>query len=298
MSDVLVCDWGTSSFRLMRVGDSGEIVAQVSTDRGVKNVPKPEMEAYLKSQVVGMDGDGLPLLLCGMVGSSIGWYEPYVACPASGRSLGRDLVRIPDTDLTAWCVPGVKYVTGGGSADVMRGEETQVIGWLSQASEQEQAQSTLCLPGTHSKWVQVEGGEICSFSTAFTGELYALLTERSVLVQEQQQFSSTAFVAGLAASGEAPGLIHQLFNARSRSVLGLQPASASASYLSGLLIGSEVGTMVGNLSRGERIHLICGDSLAVPYGTAMDYFRLPYQHYSGDTFAALGMYAIAQENGF
>ncbi|MCQ3830417.1 2-dehydro-3-deoxygalactonokinase [Microbulbifer elongatus] len=298
MSEVLVCDWGTSSFRLMCVDGAGKIVGQVSTNRGVKNVPQPEMEGYLKAQILAMDGDDLPLLLCGMVGSGIGWYEaPYVACPASRRSLGRNLVKVPDTDLTAWCVPGVKCVTDLGTAEVMRGEETQVIGWLTQASEQEQAQSTLCLPGTHSKWVQVEGGEICSFSTAFTGELYALLTEHSVLVQEEQQFSSAAFVAGLAASAQESGLIHQLFNARSRSVLGLQPASASASYLSGLLIGSEVAAVGGKLRRGERIHLICGDSLAVPYGKAMEYFRLPYRHYSGDTFAALGLHAIAREHG-
>lgn len=296
MSEGLVCDWGTSSFRLMRVGESGGIISQISSDQGVKSLKKENMEAYLRSQMAEIGAANSPLLLCGMVGSGIGWYEvPYVSCPASKASLARDLAKIPGTDLQAWCVPGVKHTTSSGTADVMRGEETQVIGWLTQASPEEQARSTLCLPGTHSKWVHIEGSGICEFSTAFTGELYALLNGHSVLVQGKQEFSAATFSAGLAASAEESGLIHQLFNARSRAVLGLQAAAASASYLSGLLIGSEVAAMAKRLETGERVHLVCGDHLAKPYGQALEYFDIEYRHYSGSTYSALGLAAIARE---
>ena len=256
------------------------------------------MEAYLRTQMTAIGAAESPVLLCGMVGSGIGWYEaPYVNCPASKASLARDLVKIPDTGLDAWCIPGVKRQSASGGADVMRGEETQVIGWLTQASAEERAQATLCLPGTHSKWVHVEGGEICGFGTAFTGELYALLGEHSVLVQGEQVFSQEVFTAGLAASADASGLIHQLFHARSRSLLGMQPATASASYLSGLLIGSEVMAMAKKLSEGEMVHLVCGDYLAKPYGEALRYFGLPFKHYSGDAYSALGLWAVAGEMG-
>ncbi len=280
----------------MRVGDNGEILTQISSDHGVKSLKQPQMEAYLKSQMEAIDMASSPILLCGMVGAGIGWYEaPYVDCPASKASLARDLVKIPDTDLNAWCVPGVKRISNTGAADVMRGEETQVIGWLTQASPVEQARSTLCLPGTHSKWVQIEGGEICSFSTAFTGELYALLNDYSVLVQGEQEYCAEAFHAGLAASAEESGLIHQLFNTRSRGVLGLQPIAASAAYLSGLLIGSEVAAMARSLETGSLVHLICGDYLAKPYGQALEYFGLAFKHYSGSTYSALGLWAISGE---
>ncbi|MBY6188951.1 2-dehydro-3-deoxygalactonokinase [Microbulbifer agarilyticus] len=298
MGEILVCDWGTSSFRLMRVSASGEILAQVATDQGVKQLNPEDMEAYLKAQMATLGSTTAPVVLCGMVGSGIGWYEvPYVSCPASVKSLSAALVRIPQTDLNAWCVPGVKLTSSQGDADVMRGEETQIIGWLTQASEQERTNSTLCLPGTHSKWAHVEGAEICEFSTAFTGEMYALLNDHSVLVQGAQVACDSAFDAGLAASTDGAGLIHQLFNARSRSVLGLQPASASASYLSGLLIGSEVAGVAKKLSPGAVVHLICGDYLAEPYLKALTHFGLRGMHYSGSTYSALGLRAIAEARG-
>ncbi|MBY6212054.1 2-dehydro-3-deoxygalactonokinase [Microbulbifer agarilyticus] len=294
MGEILVCDWGTSSFRLMRVSASGEILAQVATDQGVKQLNPEDMEAYLKAQMATLGSVNDLVILCGMVGSGIGWYEvPYVNCPASMYLLSEALVQIPNTELRAWCVPGVKLETPDGRADVMRGEETQVIGWLSEATQGDRAKSVLCLPGTHSKWVQIECGEICEFSTAFTGELYALLNEYSVLVQGEQTVSDVAFTAGLAVSEKTSGLIHQLFNARSRSLLGMQSPMDSASFLSGMLIGSEVGAMAASLDRDTKVHLICGDYLAEPYGMALKYFDVPYIHYSGNTYSALGLKALA-----
>ncbi|SFC76730.1 2-dehydro-3-deoxygalactonokinase [Microbulbifer thermotolerans] len=299
MSEILVCDWGTSSFRLMRLSAEGEIVGQIASQAGIKSLQNKEIEAYLLDQCHQLDESGaLPVILCGMVGSGIGWYEvPYVDCPVSIASLAGAIQSMPSGAVNAYCVPGVKKLTGA-EADVMRGEETQAIGWLSGASEAEWAQSLLCLPGTHSKWMSVVDGAIRDFSTAFTGELYSLLKEHSVLVQGEQEDSAAAFDTGLEDSRSGTALIHQLFNSRSRAVLGVLDSAHSASYLSGLLLGCEVRAMAEKLSAGAEgkslVHLICGDHLAKPYCRALAFYGMDCRHYSGDTYSARGLLAIAR----
>lgn len=304
MSELLVCDWGTSSFRLMCLGRDGEVVDELASSDGIKSLGRPGIEAYLLEKCRQLDPSGaLPVILCGMVGSGIGWHEvPYVDCPASGESLANALEVMPTREVRAYCVPGVKKLTAG-AADVMRGEETQVIGWLEGASAAEQASSLLCLPGTHSKWVSVADGEIQDFSTSFTGELYALLKDHSVLVQGIQEDSQAAFRAGLEASQNDSGLIHQLFNARSRAVLGLDSAAHSASYISGLLLGCEVRGMTAQRQQpqppgdGALVHLICGNYLADPYRKALAFYGIESRHYPGNTYSARGLLAIARARG-
>lgn len=302
MSEILACDWGTSSFRLMRVREDGEIVGELSSQRGVKYLQNCDMGAYLLEQCRYLDASGkLPVILCGMVGSGIGWREvPYVSCPTSSASLAKALQVMPLQAVRAYCVPGVKKLRGD-EADVMRGEETQVIGWLSEAAELERANSLLCLPGTHSKWVSVVDGEIRDFRTAFTGELYAVLKEHSVLVQGAQQHSVSAFERGLQDSRVDSSLIYQLFGARSRAVLGILDPQHSASYLSGLLVGTEVKFMLQQLEatgEGEPlVHLVCGDSLADSYRRALSFYGFECRHYSGSTCSARGMLAIARDRG-
>lgn len=302
MSEILVCDWGTSSFRLMRLGFDGRVVGEVTSSSGIKTLDRAEIEPYLLTQCRSLDPEGqLAVILCGMVGSGIGWYEvPYVACPASAGSLARSMCEIPAQKLNAYCVPGVKKLAASGEADVMRGEETQVIGWQSQASSEELAGSLLCLPGTHSKWVTVRDGEIQDLNTAFTGELYAVLKDHSVLVQGEQESSVEAFQAGLESSRAESGLIHQVFNARSRAVLGVHKPEHNAAYLSGLLLGCEVGAMAHQLQGVEAnglVHLICGEHLADPYRRAMAFYDLECRHYSGDVFSAQGLRVIAAAYG-
>ncbi|WP_338036845.1 2-dehydro-3-deoxygalactonokinase [Microbulbifer mangrovi] len=295
VKDFLACDWGTSSFRLMRLDQQGNILSVKETKNGIKALKCQDIERYLIGECREVAGsETLPVVMCGMVGSSIGWYEvPYVDCPASEATLAAELWRVPCESLEAYCVSGVKLQTSTGIADVMRGEETQVVGWLTQASVQERAHSVLCLPGTHSKWVTITDGCISDFSTAFTGELYSLLKDHSVLVQGEQHDSAEAFSAGLQASGGGAALIHQLFNARSRTVLGLQEPADSAAYLSGLLLGSEVGAMASTLGSGP-VHLVCGDYLAGPYRQAFEHYGVDCTHYSGGTFSAKGLWSVAR----
>ncbi|QKX17584.1 2-dehydro-3-deoxygalactonokinase [Microbulbifer sp. YPW1] len=295
MGDILACDWGTSSFRLMRLDKQGNILTAKETKGGIKSLKHVEIERYLVDHCCEIAGrEALPVVMCGMVGSGIGWHEvPYVDCPASEATLAAGMRQVPCDVLDAYCVPGVKLQSLVGAADVMRGEETQVVGWLSQASEGERAHSILCMPGTHSKWVTITDGGISAFSTAFTGELYALLTDHSVLVQGEQRDSAEAFSAGLRDSSDSASLIHQLFNARSRAVLGLQEPAHSAAYLSGLLLGSEVGAMAGAIG-SDPVHLICGDYLAGPYRQAFEHYGVDCKHYSGGTFSAKGLWTIAR----
>jgi len=197
----------------------------------------------------------LPVLACGMVGSLHGWREvPYASCPADARSLAAGMLATPGDDGTprVAIVPGLLCDDGGLPPDVMRGEETQVIGAL-HAVPQLSAAACLVLPGTHSKWAQVSDGRIRRFATHMTGELYAVLRQHSVLgrLMEEGPFDEAAFLDGAEAARRQGhlGVARQAFAARTLGVTGRMAPAALGDYLSGLLIGHEV--RAGLAWRGE-----------------------------------------------
>src|SRR5438477_4894503 len=124
----------------------------------------------------------------------------------------------------------------------MRGEETQILGWLALNPERRDGRHVLCHPGTHAKWVLIEDGRIVRFVTAMTGELFAVLSQHSVLKTDAPADDDAAFDLGLAAADGGGALAARLFTARARVVGGDAPASSTPSYLSGLLIGAEVAS--------------------------------------------------------
>src|SRR5262249_16711688 len=184
----------------------------------------------------------LPVLMCGMVGSKLGWVEaPYIEAPADLAGLARHLHPVPfDGNARIAIVPGVSCLERG-VPDVMRGEECQVLAVLAERSLR---QATLLLPGTHSKWVRIEDGKLSAFRTYMTGELYNALTSSGTLAQlmEKGDVDERAFEQGLRqAQGEGPGaLTHLLFGVRTLGLFDRLPRAGLASYLSGLLIGAEL----------------------------------------------------------
>ncbi|MBR9909438.1 MAG: 2-dehydro-3-deoxygalactonokinase [Gammaproteobacteria bacterium] len=295
MSSILAVDWGTSSFRLMHIGPGGELLGILNADKGVSRLTPAEMEPFLQQQIttMGPDVSGLPVILCGMVGSAIGWREaPYVDCPVDPARLASNLLRVPSERLQASIVPGLRTQSELGQPDVMRGEETQVVGWLAGASAAQKASAVLCLPGTHSKWVRIENGEVRNFNTALTGELYAVLQQHSILARGEQQEDPAAFAAGLAASAASPSLLHLLFSTRSRMLAGLHPASACASYLSGLLIGAEIGAALAQTQTLEEVHLIGGKGLLQRYEAALAHYQLRAISHEGDACSARGLWQL------
>jgi len=282
-------DWGTSSFRLMTFDTEGKLQYQVSSLDGVAMLGRAGLAAFFKTQTAQLQATQLraaPTLMCGMVGSSLGWQEvPYLDCPINIADFGKQLVRL-EADFEAYLVPGLRSTEE--HLDVMRGEEVQVCGWWHTAQEYQRETCRLCLPGTHSKWVTTTDGEITSIETALTGELFQLTSQYSVLVQGQQQWCEQSFAKGVAASQSGRGILHNLFSVRANVVAGSDRADAAESYLSGLLIGTELREQ----AFGGPIHLIGADSLLDRYRTAASLLGIPVLGWDGEAMVAAGLWAI------
>jgi 2-dehydro-3-deoxygalactonokinase len=230
---MIAIDWGTSSLRCYRLDARGKILESRSSTDGILNVPAGRFPHVLEQTIAGWDET--PIVMSGMVGSRQGWVEaPYAPCPAGFAEIAAALKPVSWGKRKAWIVPGVSCRDAAGVPDVMRGEETQILGCG--------VDGTICLPGTHSKWVEVRGGRIERFSTAMTGEAYAVLKQHSILgrMMEDGTPDTEAFAQGVRRSGDEGGLLHHLFGVRTRGLMGELTPAASASYLSGILIGHEL----------------------------------------------------------
>lgn len=232
----IAADWGTTNRRAWRLAPDGSVADEMEDDSGILSIPAggfPAALAELRTRL----GD-LPLLMAGMVGSNRGWVEaPYAPSPAGLDELAARL-RWAEPGRTA-IVPGVCF-SGGGAADVMRGEEVQLLGAWAEGWIPEGA--VVCHPGTHNKWVRLEQGRITSFRTVMTGEIYNLLKERSILADllRNPVEPGQAFGAGVRHGLDHDDLTAELFSVRARVLLGEAPPEDAAAYTSGLLIGSDL----------------------------------------------------------
>lgn len=241
----IVADWGTTRFRgYLLEGET--ILDQVSSQEGVsalklgqhKDVFLHHCGHWLKAEPEA------PVLLVGMVGSREGWaMAPYAPCPAGPAEIAAAMIPV---DLgggrIAHIVPGLSCEPAPGAVDVMRGEETLVLG-------SRVADGLVCLPGTHPKWIEMRGGRIMRFATFMTGEMYALLREHSMIGRPAiEPEDPQGFERGLIASerndgkqdNHHAGLLHLLFGARAAVVSGHMKGNLLAPYLSGLLTGDEI----------------------------------------------------------
>ena len=265
-------DWGTSSLRGARLDADGAVLEERAFPRGILTVP-PGGFAAVFDELFGdwMKVPGAWALISGMAGSKQGWVEaPYCASPAGLNEVAAQL---------AWIAPGRIAIVPGlsceraGVPDVMRGEETQVFGALRLLGIDA---GTLVLPGTHSKWVQVDAGRIVDFATLMTGEFYALLRQHSILARtlpaddsasEAQAFDGAAFDAGVAHALRSPGLLQSAFSARTLALFDRQPEAQRPSYLSGLVIGEELRERA--LRGDEHVVVIGADALTRRYERAL-----------------------------
>lgn len=261
---LIALDWGTSSLRAYLLGAGGAVLDEFGSDQGASRLKGDEFPAAF-AEATGAWRERWPMLrslASGMVGSNVGWIEaPYVACPASVEDLAGALAEAPGAG--PLIVPGVAQCEG--LPNVMRGEETQILGVLCLHPER-RAQARLALPGTHSKWVEVRDGRIRRFDTYMTGELFAVLKDHSILgrlakVEPPEEEAHAAFERGVRAGDRLAPL---LFSARSLVVTGQMHADQSLDYLSGLLIGEELRCA------GAAPDLLVGDpGLCARYRRAM-----------------------------
>jgi len=290
---LIACDWGTTNLRAWSLDQEGGVVAHKEFDLGVSKLRPGEAQRRFEDEVrPAMGGERLPAILCGMIGSNLGWTTaPYVDCPASLGDLADRLVEP---------TPGVRIVAGvrgeglAGAGDVMRGEETQLFGWLAQHPELAGGRRLVCHPGTHAKWMVVEERRLIRFLTAMTGELYALLTRHSVLKSEAAADDPSAFAEGLAAAGDGDGLAVRLFTARARVVGRGKPAETTPSYLSGLLIGAEVASaprLLG-VDPGAPVALLGDAGLCSRYQQALAARGVETETFDGEAAAIAGLVAL------
>ena len=265
MADLIAVDWGTSALRGARLDEAGKVLEEKSAPLGILNVPNGDFAGVFAAQFSSWMEVGARCLISGMAGSRQGWAEaPYVACPAGPDELARHLLWI-ERDRIA-LVPGLSDRQGD-VPDVMRGEEVQIFGAMRLAGL---ADGLFVLPGTHSKWATVRGGKVMGFRTFMTGEVYGLFAQHSILARTldaNTPLDEAAFRRGVARAGTGESLLNSAFGVRALALFDRLSPAQSASYLSGLLIGEEIGRqalpteviVIGASALVERYALALGE---------------------------------------
>lgn len=288
MRDVawIAVDWGTSHLRAWLMRGDGSIMERRQSADGMGTLDRAGFEPALQS----LCGDVLPapVLACGMVGSRQGWAEaPYATVPCVPPSAQTATVAPTlQPGLSVRILPGVKQVS---PADVMRGEETQIAGYL---ATNPGFDGVICLPGTHTKWAHISAGEIVSFRTAMTGEMFALLSTHSVLRHSVGDgWDDAAFATGVDQAISRPeGLAAALFSLRAEGLLdGLDPDAARA-RLSGLLIGAELASM-RPYWLGQQVAMIGAQALSKAYATALTAQGVPVAQARAEDMTLAGLTA-------
>ncbi|TMU80191.1 2-dehydro-3-deoxygalactonokinase [Pseudomonas fluorescens] len=295
LAQLIALDWGTTSLRAYKLAAGGVVLEQRALSSGIMQLPKTPRIINGRECADGFElafddacGDwldaqpGLPVIACGMVGSAQGWREAaYCETPANVANLGNSLQTVVSLRGTrVHIVPGV--IQRSRLPNVMRGEETQVLGVLQNLPVEAGADLLIGLPGSHSKWVDVVDGCITHFDTFMTGEVFAVLSEHSILGRTQQQgaaFDAQAFDRGVqvaqSADGEL-GVLSTLFSARTLGLTGELSPTAQADYLSGLMIGHELAALASAQRRRRdnpnlpSIILIGNAQLCARYRRALD----------------------------
>lgn len=294
-------DWGTSSLRLALCDTSGQALEArkgpgAADSRGKFAAVFDDLSADWRRA----HGE-LPAVLCGMVGSAFGWREaPYLPCPEELDSLVDSMVEARDR---VHIVPGMRCTNPLGAPDLMRGEETQLLGARRLQPGLGEGRRLVCLPGTHTKWVSLHNGVVQEFLTVPTGELFALLCNHSVIVRDPAtplDHRPAEFERGLAESARHPEvpLIHRLFKARSLRLDKQLSAEGAASWVSGLLIGTDVAgalPLFANVGPDAPVHLVGASELMERYATVLSRRGRAVVRIDGDAASQAGLARIFQD---
>lgn len=287
----IAVDWGTSNLRVWAMDGSGRVIMHHKSDKGMMQLDNAQFEPALLEVVEDiLTNDRVtPVIVCGMAGARHGWTEaPYSAVPCNPFSAPK-AIRVPVRDhrITVHILPGLFQAE---PPDVMRGEETQILGYLREFPD---FTGATCLPGTHTKWVQVENGKIVEFSTSMTGEIFALLSESSVLrhVGGADGWDDGEFTRAVeeAADGSKSFAV-TLFRIRAQALVSdLSPSQARA-RLSGLLIGWEISG-ARSLWRNRPVVIIGEAKLSSLYLKALEQMGAKPTLFPNETATLTGLSA-------
>ena len=289
-------DWGTTSFRLWALDQVGEVLAERRNDLGMSKLTPADYETVLEAALAEMQAeDETPVVICGMAGAAQGWREAaYLDLPADLALLPGKAVRVTSAKRDVRILPGLAQ-RDAAAPDVIRGEETLLLG----AYLERRIEGVVCLPGTHSKWTQIEAGRVTHFRTAMTGEVFALLAQRSTLshfiaTAEGDFADAPAFTAAVGQALRAPEqILNLLFSVRATPLLmGAATADDMPARLSGLLIGLEIAGM--KELTGQRVTLIARGALARSYARALALADISFQHCDAEAMVRSGLFHAAR----
>jgi 2-dehydro-3-deoxygalactonokinase len=287
-------DWGTTSFRAYLVDSEGVVSDQVAAAEGILAVKDGAFEQALEQRISAWDKT-LPIIASGMITSRQGWVElPYVDCPAGPENLAKAVhTKALASGRTVHFLTGLHLNSSTLGHDVMRSEETQVFGAMDSGAKH------FVTPGTHSKWIDVEDGKITNFATYVTGETFAVMKAHSILgrLMANDTDDEHAFLNGIdRAFADPAGLLHNLFSARSLALYQELAADKISSYLSGLIIGAEIGHAVSMRDSTQHYAVLASPGIGSKYMTAMKHAGLRVS--MGDPLAIVkGERAVAQAAG-
>lgn len=294
-------DWGTTNVRVWGVSATGEILVRHGSEKGMGRLTPdlyPEVLAGLVEGVFDTENP-CPVVICGMAGARQGWREAaYLDVPADLSLMGARAVAVdvPTLGLSARILPGVCQ-SGTGNQDVMRGEETQLLG-LSLLKPG--FAGAVCMPGTHSKWAQIDGSTLNRFSTVMTGEIFDVLSHHSVLrhsvlgaTDTEQQ--AEGFHQGVEQGAADPArLTARLFKVRAAALLDGRSAAWCSGYLSGLLIGTEIGSHLDWIVNG-RIPIVGGRNLSRLYADAFSHVGVKAEIIDAEAATLRGLQSALQQ---
>jgi 2-dehydro-3-deoxygalactonokinase len=282
-------DWGSTARRAYSIDANGRVAEEMEDDAGTLATPRERFPAEVAALRERFGSK--PLLMAGMVGSNRGWLEtPYVPCPASLDDLARSLLWAEPGQVAI--VPGLSLVEGG-RADVMRGEEVQVFGLEALAPGHD---GVICHPGTHSKWIELADAKLTRFQTVMTGELFALLRAHSILgdLLAGPATAGPAFAAGIERGMAGAVIGAELFGVRAGVLLGRRDAADAPSFVSGLLIGSDLRAGLTSVDAGREILVVGRGSLTALYAAALALCGHRCREIDGARAFVAGMTALAE----
>jgi 2-dehydro-3-deoxygalactonokinase len=236
------------------------------------------------------------VVMCGMVGSRQGWKEiDYVTGQTGLNEIAAAMEQVLlNNGLKVWIVPGYKGINSDGQLDVMRGEETQILG----AIAGKMGAHTFCLPGTHSKWVSVIDGKISNFQTFMTGEVFDVMCQHSILGKLMTNHGRELAIAerwfddGVEKAKAGISLLSGFFGVRARALLSEIPEAYTKDYLSGLLIGTEIHAAYKN--KNLEVTMIGSGRLISLYDRAIRTFG-GRALLADEDVVAVGLYELAKK---
>jgi 2-dehydro-3-deoxygalactonokinase len=298
---LILGDWGTTRLRLRLATAEGRIIGEAESGDGINTVPAGAHEAAFEKLV--FDWPAVPAIMSGMVGSRQGWREaPYVPTPATPADLAGQLVHFSGNVRPVTIVPGLVRRASDGAGDVIRGEETQIVGLLARDPA---FTGIAILPGTHSKWAHIATGGIAGFQTFLTGEMFDLLARHSFLRHSVAEAAGDIsarpdFTLGVRRTAvEGVPFLAAIFSVRTRQLLDGVAREDNLAYLSGLVIGGEIAAAnaAGWLPKGRELRIIGTRSLARAYLRAFEIVGVRADALDGAGLVTAGLLHLARAAG-